>query len=271
MHDHHDHDHNHTHDEASDQPSGHGHTHDHGDSTPFIVHLIQKKDIADGTMAFYFKRPEGFDFRAGQHAEWTLLNPPETDSEGNSRMFSLVSTPSEQQLTIATRMRDTAFKRVLGRMDIGDMLQVVNPHGSFTLHNDAAKPALFLIGGIGITPVMSIIKDATEKNLPHKIYLFYSNRRMEDAAFFQELKDLAVKNSHFTFIPTMTQPDKSSQGWSGETGYINRSMIEKYVPDLQTAIYYLSGPPNMVAPMRKLLNEADVDDDNIKTEEFSGY
>lgn len=222
-------------------------------------------------MAFSFKRPEGFQFKAGQHAEWTLINPPETDSEGNNRMFSLVSSPLNPQLTIATRMRDTAFKRVLGRMNNGDTLQVANPHGSFTLHTDATKPAVFLIGGIGITPVMSIIKDATEKNLAYKMYLFYSNRRLEDAAFFEELKELAGENSHFTFIPTMTQPETSHKSWSGETGYINRQMIEKYVPNVQTSINYISGPINMVAAMRQVLKEGDENDDNIKTEEFSGY
>jgi len=255
------HDHNHD----------HNHSHDHVEVLVFKVKLKDKKEVAEGTMAFYFERPMGFDFRAGQHAKWVFANPPETDSEGNNRMFSLASSPSENDLIIATRMRDTAFKRVLGRMRIGDSIDVVNPHGSFTLHSDIKKPAVFLIGGIGITPVLSIIKDATEKKLPHSLLLFYSNRRRQDASFFEDLKDLADKNSNFKFIPTLTAPEESAQKWSGETGYIDRTMIEKYLPDLQTAIYYASGPPAMVEAMRKVLNEAGVNDDNIKTEEFDGY
>ncbi len=250
----------------------HAHGHDHGhESNKFIVKLLDKKEAAEGTMAFFFERPDEIAFRAGQHAEWTLINPPETDAEGNSRMFSLASSPSEKRLMIATRMRDTAFKRILGRMNIGDTLQIASPHGSFTLHDDVTKPAVFLIGGIGITPVFSIIKDATENELPHQLYLLYSNRRPEDAAFLKELQELSTKNQNFKFIPTMTEPGKSSQDWNGETGYIDRSMVEKYIKDMQTAIYYLSGPPAMVGAMRKLLNEAGVNDDYIKTEEFSGY
>jgi len=268
MHDTHDYHHS---QDTSDQSVGPGHTSDHGHSLGFEVKLLEKKEIAEGTMAFTFQRPEGLEFKAGQHAEWTLINPPETDAEGNNRMFSLVSSPSEDKLEIATRMRDTAFKRVLGKMNIGDTISVANPHGSFTLHNDITKPAVFLIGGIGITPVMSIIKDATERNLPHQLFLFYSNRQIEDAAFFEELKKLAEKNSQFTFIPTMTKPEMSSQSWSGETGYIDRSMIEKYVPNFLNAIYYISGPVAMAATMRKLLNEVGVNEDNIKTEEFTGY
>lgn len=250
----------------------HDHSHVHSDEVKkFMVSLTDKKEIAEGTMAFHFGRPEGFEFRAGQHAEWTLLDPPETDGEGNSRMLSLVSSPSENNLTIATRMRDTAFKRVLRLINIGDTLQVANPHGSFTLHNDAAKPAVFLIGGIGITPVLSIIKDATERKLPHHLVLFYSNKRPEDTPFLEKLKNLAKRNSNFKFIPTMTEVEKSSQAWSGETGYITVSMIEKYLPNLKASIYYLSGPPDMVASMQKVLNDAGVNDDTIKTEEFTGY
>lgn len=266
MHEHSDDDH-HSHDEHE-----HGHSHDHHDhSSKFLIKLIDKKQVAEGTMAFSFERPAGLEFKPGQHAEWTLINPPETDAEGNSRMFSLASSPSEQRLTLATRMRDTAFKRVLGKMNTGDTIQLANPHGSFTLHGDSTKPAVFLIGGIGITPVFSIIKNATEKQLPHKLFLFYSNRRPEDAPFLEQLTELANQNHNFRFVPTMTEPEKSAKTWNGETGYIDRTMIEKYVIDIQTAIYYLSGPEAMVAAMRKVLASANINDDNIKTEEFSGY
>jgi ferredoxin-NADP reductase len=250
----------------------HEHVHDHEDeSNTFVVKLVNKRQVAEGTMAFSFERPSGFQYKAGQHTDWQLIDPPETDAEGDSRTFSLVSSPAESQITFATRMRDTAFKRVLGRMNVGDSLQVASPHGSFTLHNDITTPAVFLIGGIGVTPVFSMIKDATERNLPHQLLLFYSNRRPEDAAFLRELTELAKNNSHFTFVPTMTEPEKSAQKWDGETGFIDQVMMEKYVKDVQSAIYYLSGPPAMVAAMRKLLNEVGLNEDRIKTEEFSGY
>lgn len=264
------------HEHTDDNHGGHEdheHNHDHHshESSKFLIKLIEKKRVAEGTMAFSFEHPAGVEFKAGQHAEWTLINPPETDAEGNSRMFSLASSPSEQRLTLATRMRDTAFKRVLRKMNTGDTIQLANPHGSFTLHGDTTKPVVFLIGGIGITPVLSIIKDATERHLPHQLFLFYSNRRPEDAAFLQELTELTNQNHNFKFVPTMTAPEKSGKTWNGETGYIDRAMIEKYVTDIRAAIYYLSGPEAMVAAMQKVLAEAGINDDYIKTEEFSGY
>src|ERR671913_578069 len=75
--------------------------------------LKSRQEIAGGTMAFHFKKPEGFAYKAGQFADYTLINPSETDAEGNTRAFSLASAPYEDDLMVATRMRDTAFKRVL--------------------------------------------------------------------------------------------------------------------------------------------------------------
>jgi ferredoxin-NADP reductase len=233
--------------------------------------LRRKEEIADGTMAFHFEKPEGFAFKAGQFGDFTLISPGETDAEGNIRGFSLASAPYEGDLTFATRMRDTAFKRVLRTMDIGTEVSLDAPYGSFTLHNNPRTPAVFLTGGIGVTPVRSIVLQAAHDNLPHRIFLFYSNRRPEDAAFLDELMEAQQTNPNYTFIGMMTEMENSGRKWDGETEYINKAMLEKYVGDLTLPIYYLAGPASMVTAIRKTLNEAGVDDDNIRTEEFSGY
>ena len=241
----------------------------------FEVALKEKKQLAEGTIAFVFEKPNGFHFQAGQHIRMTLLNPPETDSEGTSRFFSLANSPQEQDLVIAMRMRETAFKRVLGRMPIGDTVRIEillkSPHRSFTLHDDASKPAVFLIGGIGIAPAFSMIKDATERKLPNEIFLFYANRRPKDASFLDELEQVAKHNPSFQLIATMTRPEQSAQTWRGETGYIDHSMLERYVDDLQSPIYYLAGLPEMVSAMKTMLTDAGVREENIRAEEFTGF
>jgi ferredoxin-NADP reductase len=237
----------------------------------FQTELLSQETVAEGTMSFHFKKPDGFEFKAGQTVDITLINPPETDAEGNMRTFSIAAAPYEPDIRIATRMRDTAFKRILKNTEPGLVVSMEGPIGSFTLHQKETRPAIMLVGGIGITPFMSIIKDATKRKLPHKIYLFYSNRRPEDTVFLADLKKLAQGNNNFTFVPTMTDMGKSSQPWSGETGYITKEMIEKYVPDRTDAVYYSAGPQTMVTAMRKILNDAGVSDDDIRTEEFSGY
>lgn len=235
------------------------------------VTLTGREEVADGTMAFYFSKPEGFVFEAGQFAELTLTNPPETDAEGNMRHFSIASAPYEKDLQIATRMRDTAFKRVLRGAAFGTRLQMDAPYGSFTLDKDPTIPAVFLTGGIGITPARSIVLQATRESSPRPILLFYSNRGPEEAAFLQALTLAATKNPRLTYVPTMTKMENSRTKWAGETGYITRAMLEKHIPDLTAPIYYISGPPAMITAMRKLLNEAGVTDGSIRTEEFTGY
>jgi Oxidoreductase FAD-binding domain len=107
------------------------------------VRLKSRREIAEGTMAFHFEKPPGFAFKAGQALAWTLIDPPETDDEGVMRNFSIASAPGEADLMIATRMRDTAFKRVLKTMPLGTEVRIVGPFGSLTLHQSTARPAVF--------------------------------------------------------------------------------------------------------------------------------
>jgi uncharacterized protein YeaO (DUF488 family) len=122
-----------------------------------------------------------------------------------------------------------------------------------------------------VTPVRSIVLQAVHDDVPHRILVFDSNRRPEDAAFLDELMEPQKKNPNYTFVGTMTEMEKSYREWHGETGYITKAMLLKYVGDLTLPIYYIDGPPAMVTAMRETLGEAGVDDDNVRTEEFSGY
>lgn len=236
-----------------------------------MVQLTRRENVADGTMAFHFEKPEGFQYKAGQFADFTLIEPPDTDAEGTIRGFSLASAPDEKDLCVATRLRDTAFKRVLKHLPYGIRLKLDAPYGSFTLHNNVAIPAVFVTGGIGITVVRSIVLDAIHKAVPRRIVLFYANRRPEEAAFLEELRQVAAKNPHFTFVPTMTISEHAHEEWAGETGHITKVMLKRYIDGLTAPIYYSTGPVSLVATMRTLLNDAEVDDDNIRTEEFTGY
>ncbi|MEK7236600.1 MAG: FAD-dependent oxidoreductase [Nitrospirota bacterium] len=154
------------------------------------VKLIRREEVAEGTMAFRFEKPAHFVFTPGQFVDMTLVDPPETDAEGNERAFSIASAPHEDMLMVATRMRDTAFKRVLRSMPLGATVQMEGPFGNFVLHADPVRPAVFLAGGIGITPFRSMVLHAVAQKLPHRLFLFYSNRRPEDAPFLDELQAL---------------------------------------------------------------------------------
>src|SRR5262245_2346733 len=112
--------------------------------TKYTTKLSQRRDVAVGTMAFHLEKPAGFQFKAGQYMNVTLIDPPETDDEGNTRSFSIASAPFEADLAFASRMRSSAFKRTLKTVDLSRKLRISGPFGSFTLHTDASRTAVFL-------------------------------------------------------------------------------------------------------------------------------
>jgi len=130
---------------------------------------------------------------------------------------------------------------------------------------------VFLAGGIGITPFLSIVRQAHHDRLPHKLYLFYSNRRPEDSPFLDTLQNLEKTNPDFRLFCTMTEMSKSKEVWKGEVAVIDQDMLSRHLATLQGPIYYSAGPPVMVAGMRAMLVSAGVDEDDIRTEDFAGY
>lgn len=222
-------------------------------------------------MAFYFEKPTGFHFKPGLYANLTLLNPPETDAEGNVRTFSIASAPFEDDLMFATRMRDSAFKRVLKALPLGTEITLGGPFGSFTLHGDSSRPAVFMAGGIGITPFRSMICHASKSGLPRRLQLFYSNRRPEDAAFLKELQGIEHTNTQFKCVGIMSQMEKSNRKWTGKTGLIDKQMLLESLSNLKGSIFYVAGPPAMVSAIGLALTDLGIGDDDIRSEEFAGY
>lgn len=237
----------------------------------YETRLVRRETVAEGTMAFHLEKPPGWRHEAGQNLTLTLPDPPETDGAGNARTFTIASAPHEPELMVATRMRDTAFKRVLKTAAIGTSLTVDGPNGVMVLHEAADRAAVFLAGGIGITPFLSMTRHATHQRLPHRLYLLYSSRRPEDAAFLEELRALEQANPNYRLVATMAEPGKSSLPWQGETGFIRRELLERHLPDLRSPVYYLAGPPAMTAAMQAMLKDIGLPEDAVRSEEFYGY
>jgi ferredoxin-NADP reductase len=233
--------------------------------------LVGRQRVARDTMAFWFEaNGASFEFRAGQHADFVFTPPCMGSESDNSRTFSLASSPHDNKpVMIAMRMRKTDFKSALNVAARGTKFIVSRPRGSFTLHRDITRPAVFLAGGIGITPIRSILQQAAQERLPHKLYLFYSNREAEDAAFLEEFESMTAQNSNFTLIPTIT--GHRTLAWPYEKGHINREMLTRYLLGLKKPVYYIAGPSGMVAAMTELLHSWGVSDDDMKTEEFGDY
>jgi ferredoxin-NADP reductase len=232
--------------------------------------LLGRTEIAKKTPAIRLARPRNFLFKAGQFVDLSLLGDPPDRANGLRHTFSIASSPSAEEIVVATRMRDTPFKRALAVLPLGTDLRIEGPMGSFNLHNNTG-PAVLLAGGIGIAPFVSMLSYAAEERLRHPIVLFYANRHLEDAAFLGLLWRLERANPRFRCVPTFTRTTNNNQEWRGETGRITPEMISKHVSNLCGPIFYIAGPPSMVAAARRTLIEAAVDEDDIRTEEFAGY
>jgi ferredoxin-NADP reductase len=223
--------------------------------------LRRREEVAQGTMAFCFEKPAGFSYKPGQSVSLALIDPP---AEPNSvrRTFSLASAPFEPELMVATRMREAShFKRALKALPPGAKVRLSGPLGDMTLHEDATRPAVLVAGGIGITPFRSMLLQAGNDRLGHELYLAYSNRRREHAAFLAELEGLEQRFERFHLLAVASDTD----------GMLDERKLARFAGAARSPVYYLAGPPAMVEAMKALLERSGIQPDDVRSEEFFGY
>jgi ferredoxin-NADP reductase len=209
------------------------------------------------------------DFTPGQYFWVELLDPPYQDEKGPRRHISVVTSPTEGNvLGLCTRLRDTAFKRSLAELEVGDEVEVEQPKGAFLLPEDTSQEYVFIAGGIGITVFRCMLRYIADEGLPHKVTLVYSNRDRESTPFLDELVELERSLPNFHLVLTMTDDD----GWEGETRYVNGDLLRDHLDgDLGRYTYLVAGPPPMVESVVEQLASAGVPEDRVLPDRFSGY
>lgn len=210
-----------------------------------------------------------FDYLAGQHL---FMDLDVKDPRGSRRPFTISSSPTEKGfISITTRIGSSPFKQRLNRLAIGERVKMKAPYGNFVLHPDLFQKAIFLAGGIGITPFRSMIKFAADERLPVSVTLLYSSRSFDQIAFRQEFEELACLNQNFKVIYTLTLEDGPHPNWRGLTGRIGAEMIRTNVSDIEKSVFYVCGPPAFYKAVSGILQSLSVASQNIKAEEFTGY
>lgn len=220
-----------------------------------LLTVKQVKQETPEVFSLIFEKPKDFSFYAGQYLTYEL---PVLDPNGKSRPFTISASPTEDFLMLSTKYGLSPFKKALAQLKPGDSITSSHPAGTFIL--DESTPAVFIAGGIGITPFRSIIKCAVDNKLTTPITLFYSNAddnfsfKEELAYWKQSLPKLTIiyhnssQNGHLTKLPT------------APTG-------ARY----QLPIYYLAGPPKMVSSFEQMLIQHGVEKINIRYDKFTGY
>lgn len=247
-------------------------------SNKLSLKLLSKEKL-QGTdiMTFRFSRG-GIDYTAGQYA-FFKLDGVDGDAKGPIRHFSIASSPTEQDyIQISTRIRDTQYKQKLASLEEGTEISAWGPRGEFVLHEDHSKPAVFLSGGIGVTPFRSMIKCATDKQLPLKIIMFDSNKNQQNILYKDEFDSWSSQNKNLKIVHTVTEEEEehgsNTSSWGGEHGRIDRSMLERHLTkdEVANTVFYICGPPGMLKAMQELLQqELQIPKDRIKVEAFTGY
>ncbi|HSE80952.1 MAG TPA: FAD-dependent oxidoreductase [Gaiellaceae bacterium] len=232
--------------------------------------IKEKREVAKGTLMVVFDLlGEEVEFAAGQYFWVTLLDPPYDDDKGRRRHITVVTSPNDRGvLGLATRVRDSAFKRSLAELPVGAQVDVEQPKGDFLLPDDTEQAYAFIAGGIGITVFRCMLRYIAEEKLPYRVTLIYSNRDRESTAFLDELQELerGLPNLHVVF--TMTD----DPGWDGETRRIDAAMLRDHLgPDLGAFTYLIAGPPKMVEAVEEIMSGEGVPESQIRPERFSGY
>lgn len=234
------------------------------------INLKSVKEETHDTKSFIFDKPGGLDFTAGELLHWTLPHP-NPDDRGTRRPFTISSSPTEEFLMFTTKFapkNGSSYKAALKAAGPGTEFEIDAPVGQFVLPTDSARPVVFLGGGVGITPFRSMIKWATDTHSARPLTLLYANKTPGDIIYRTEFGEWAGVNPNFKLAYTVDSPD---EGWAGEVGYLNGAMIRKYVPNPAAPIYYICGPAGMIAAYRQVLIELGLGDEQIRTENFSGY
>lgn len=230
--------------------------------------IKSKELVAESTLKVTFELSEPVSFKPGQYVFVNLPKLHYPDERGARRQFSINNSPNyPDHLTITTRLSDSGFKKTLNELPIGSGVNLGPIAGMFILPEDSSKPLALIAGGIGITPFMSMLQYIKEQSLPYNVTLLYSNRNQASTAYFRELKELADTLPNLKLILTMTEDNL----WTGEKRMINSAFIKEYFPNVNDNFYMVVGPPTMVEALEKALKEAGVEEDNIETENFTGY
>jgi glycine betaine catabolism B len=214
--------------------------------------------------SFRFPRPEGFEYKAGQFFFVTLKQ----DGKELTKHFSFSSSPTEKDhIEFTKKLTDHEYSMALKAAKVGDWARIDAPYGQFTFEGEYPKITL-LGGGIGITPFISICKNATDKRLNSKITLFYGCRTENDFAFKRELEEIQKQNPNLKLVLMVNEPTPQ---WKGAVGVITVDMIKKQLPDYKETIFYSCGPPPMVKAMENLVSNLGLPKTQLKLEYFTGY
>jgi predicted ferric reductase len=230
---------------------------------PYTVEQVIPERGRSWTLVLKPQGHAGARFRPGQFAWLSIWSSPFDFSEHPFSYSSSAEYPSHPTFTIKA-LGD--FTSRIGEITPGTRVYIDGPYGGFTPERCAAPAFVFLAGGVGITPIISMLRTLADRGDNRPLRLYYANRNWEGITFREELEELAQRLSLRT-VHILEQPP---EGWEGEVGFVSRELLERTLPENRAeAEYYICGPPPMMDAVERHLATLGVPMDRLHTERFN--
>jgi len=234
--------------------------------TKLILTLTNRIKLAPNMYEFIFTPNRRLSFSSGQYLEWTLAHD-KYDMRGIRRYFTIASSPNDPAIRLSTKFYEPAstFKKSLLSLRKGSTLVVSQLSGDFIMPRNPSRKIVFIAGGIGITPFISMIRDLIDRNKSRDIVLLYANRTATDTAY-RDILNTATAHGVQTVYAFSNEPKAS-----GGISIINTDVIKSQIPDFSERVFYISGPHSMVAGIDTTLRELGIPSSQIKSDYFPGF
>ncbi len=229
--------------------------------------LIERIKRTDTVESFRFMPDEKIVFEPGQFLQ-VVFDEKDRNNKELNKYLSFSSSPGKEYFEVTKRLSDSAFSSRLKALKSADSVLFRAPLGNCVFKLEYGKIG-FLIGGIGITPVISIIEHIVEKKLDNSVVLFYSNRTEAEIAFKKELDAWRGTDCNIKVIYTVTDCQPADN--SCEFGFMDKATVSANIPDIKERIMFMTGPPKMVEILKNVCLELGCDPSRVKTENFVGY
>jgi ferredoxin-NADP reductase len=228
------------------------------ETTSVVAVLDEGNDIK----TFRLLRPHGFDFLAGQFVPVRVR----LDGKPLVRCYSVSSSPDTRgYLEISVRRQGAVSTMLHATLRTGAAVVVGRPAGTFVYPAGDDRPVVLVAGGIGITPLLSMLRNAIASEPSRPVTLLYSARSENDLAFVSELRLIAERHAQVRIGITLTRPASATR-W--RTGRIDEAMVRQYVTHPDHSLFCICGPAQMIADTTTLLQTLGVPSSQIRSERF---
>ncbi|MDT7725453.1 MAG: propane monooxygenase reductase component [Actinomycetota bacterium] len=233
-----------------------------------VAEVVSKEDVTHDLRRLVIKlvEPTSMQFFPGQYMDFAIPGKDET------RSFSMANIPGKAEgglLEFVIKIYpDGLFSGFLDtEVSVGDRLDITGPFGVFTLRDAPDKELIYVGGGAGMAPILSLLRSMAERGIERKATYYYGARTRKDLCFEKELRDLEQKIPGFRFVPALSEPVEGDD-WDGEVGLIT-DVLRRKETDLSRTDAYVCGPPPMVEAALELLPALGVPDKRIFYDKFT--